>query len=67
MEIDINDIDFDSLREDLINYFGTASTSFPMAMVDVVNIQSASNIELLNILNNTTLDINDYINNNYTK
>ena len=36
-------------------------------LLDLVNIQSASNIELLNILNNTTLDINDYINNNYTK
>ena len=61
MEIDINDIDFDSLRNDLRDYFGSATPMFPMAIVDVIDVDSASDIELLNIINKTTLNIMDYI------
>ena len=67
MEIDINDIDFDSLRNDLINYFGTARSNYPVAIVDVINVESASDIELLNIINSTDLNIFNYINNDRTK
>jgi hypothetical protein len=61
MEIDINDIDFVSLRRDLLDYYGTAVSSSPFAMTDVVNVETASDMELLNIVNNTSLDITDYI------
>ena len=61
MEIDINDIDFDSLRNDLRDYFGSATPAFPMAIIDVIDVENASDIELLNIINNTTLNIMDYI------
>ena len=61
MEIDINDIDFISLRRDLRDYFGTAVSSNPFAMADVINIDSASDLELLNLLNDTNLDITNYI------
>lgn len=61
MEIDINDIDFVSLRRDLLDYYGTAVSSSPFAMSDVVNVETASDMELLNIVNNTSLDITDYI------
>ena len=61
MEIDIKDIDFISLRRDLINYYGTAVGSNPFAMADVVNVDSASDLELLNLLNETNLDITNYI------
>ncbi len=66
MNIDINDIDFDALRRDLINYFGTATPMFPMAYVDVINVDSASDIELLNIINQTSLNILDYVKNDKT-
>ena len=61
MEIDVNDIDFVSLRRDLLDYYGTAVSSSPFAMSDVVNVETASDMELLNIVNNTSLDITDYI------
>ncbi len=66
MEIDINDIDFDSLRDDLRDYYGAAVSSSPFAMADVVNVDSASDIDLLNIINNTSLDIRNYIKGDYT-
>ena len=61
MEIDINDIDFISLRRDLRDYFGTAVSSNPFAMADVVNVDTASDLELLNLINDTNLDIINYI------
>ena len=61
MEIDINDIDFDSWRSDLIDYFGSATPIMPFAMSDVVNVETASDIELLNIINNTSLNLLDYV------
>lgn len=61
MEIDINDIDFTKLRADLIDYFGTFSLIIPFAMSEVINIENASDIELLNIINKTNLNIIDYI------
>lgn len=64
MDIDINDIDFDSLRCDLIDYFGSASGINPMAMVDVINVEQSSDIELLNIIGDTTLNIYDYVQSN---
>lgn len=64
MEIDINDVDFDALRRDLIDYFGCATLIEPFAMSDVINVEGASDIELLNIINSTNLNINDYIHNN---
>ena len=61
MEIDINDIDFISLRRDLSDYFGTAVGSNPFAMADVVNVDSVTDLELLNLINDTNLDITNYI------
>ena len=64
MELNIDDIDFIKLRNDLIDYYGSASLVSPFAMADVVNVDSASNIDLLNLINGTNLDINDYIKKN---
>ena len=66
MEIDINDIDFDSLRDDLRDYYGTAICSSPFAMADLVNVDSVSDIDLLNLINDTNLDIRNYIKSDYT-
>lgn len=61
MEININDIDFDNLRCDLIDYFGIASGVEPFAMSDVINVECATNIQLLDIINYTDLDLANYI------
>lgn len=67
MEINIDDINFEALREDLINYFGTASSFYPVAFMDVISVQNATDLELLEIINRTNLDINDYLTNNLSK
>ena len=61
MEIDIDDIDFDSLRNDLKDYFGSATPFYQVALADVINIDIVSDIELLNIINQTDLNILNYI------
>ena len=55
------EIDFERLRHDLLDYFGSATPFFTIAMADVIRIEKASDIELLNIINETDLDINNYI------
>ena len=38
---------YDELREKLIDYYGSASCIFPMALISVAEIEAASNQELL--------------------
>ena len=33
----MNNIDIERLREDLLNYFGTAAFQFPFAFMDVID------------------------------
>lgn len=54
-------IDVESLRSDLLNYYGTATPIFPMAMMDVINVEKASLEELIEIAQKNNIDINDYI------
>lgn len=43
-------IDVDALREDLINYFGTAMfCSNPMAMIELEEVKRANDFELVRI------------------
>ena len=45
----MDNIDFERLREDLIDYFGTAMMQFPMAMMDLSKVENASCEELIMI------------------
>jgi len=55
-------IDFDKLRQDLLDYFGTAMTmGFGAAIIDLSNIENASNEELINIANQNGFDLNKYV------
>lgn len=55
-------IDFDKLRQDLIDYFGTAMTmGFGAAIIDLSNIENASNEELINIAKQNGFNINNYV------
>ena len=55
-------LDIDRLRNDLIDYFGTAMTNgLGMAEIDISDIQDASTEELIRIARNCGFNINDYI------
>lgn len=55
-------IDFDKLRDDLINYFGTAMVSgFGMAVVDLTKVENASDEELIDIAIKCGFNLNDYV------
>lgn len=54
------DIDFDKLREDLIDYFGSAMGMFPMAAMDVSKVERASKQELIKIAQQNGFDLRKY-------
>lgn len=53
-------IDYEKLRRDLIDYFGSAIGLFPVAVLDVVRVENASNSELLEIANQNGFDLREY-------
>lgn len=54
-------LDYESLRKDLINYFGSAMQIFPAAVIDIVNIENASESELIELAINNNFDLSNYI------
>ena len=58
----MNNIDFDRLRRDLINYFESALFvgGFGMAIVYISKVQNASNDELIRIALNNKFDLKKY-------
>ena len=59
MEIDINGIDVDRLRQDLIDYFGTALMN-EYAMVDLINVETCSDYELIKVAIKYRFNLNNY-------
>lgn len=53
-------IDYEKLRKDLIDYFGSAMPYFGVAMIEVSNIERASNEELVRIANKNHFDLSKY-------
>ena len=53
-------IDYEKLRQDLIDYFGSAMGLFQVAVMDVTIVENASNAELLEIANKNGFDLRDY-------
>lgn len=50
--------DYDELREAIINYYGTAMTSgFPMAIIELSEVETASSDELLEIAKRIGLEV----------
>ncbi|MCR5586110.1 MAG: hypothetical protein K6F77_01080 [Lachnospiraceae bacterium] len=62
MIINASDIDFESLRDDLMDHYGTAMGDFPMAVMDVVDVETASQSELVELADEAGIDIRRYIN-----
>jgi len=59
MEINLNELDIEQLRNDLTDYFGTALIN-EYAMVDLINVQTCSDYELAMIAIANNFDLNNY-------
>jgi len=57
MEINI---DIDSLREDLKNYYGTAMQYNPAAMMDLIKAEQGSDEEIVKIARDNHFNLHDY-------
>lgn len=53
-------IDYEKLRKDLIDYFGTAMSFSPMAIMDLSRVESASDDELVEIAKRNGFDLTKY-------
>ena len=57
----MNEIDYEKLRNDLIDYYGTASyNGFPIAIIELSNVENASYEELINIAIKNNFNLNNY-------
>ena len=54
------DINIDRLRRDLMNYYGAAMSVFPVAMMDLIDVENASEEELLRIAIRNGFNLEDY-------
>ena len=62
MEIDIDDIDIDRLRKDLIDHFTAAMFIVnPVAMMDLNRVETASDEEIIQIALSNKFDLRKYI------
>ena len=55
------EIDIEKLREDLINSFGTAMGLFPVAIMNLSEVQTCSADRLIEIAINNNFDLDKYI------
>ena len=54
-------IDIEKLRKDLIDYFGSAMFTMPMAIIDLTKVEKCTNDELIEIAKKNNFDLEDYI------
>ena len=54
------EIDILSLKKDLLDYFGTASSYNPVAIMNIVEVEQASPLKLIEIAKNNSFDLNRY-------
>ena len=55
-------IDIDKLRNDLIDYFGSASSFIPVATMNIIEVEKASPLKLIKIAQDNNFDLNKYCN-----
>lgn len=54
------DIDYEKLRNDLIDYYGTAMMCNPMAVIELSDVENASIDKLIQIAIQNGFDLSDY-------
>ena len=55
-------MDYERLRNDLIDYFGSAMSYNPMAVIELSNVENASNSKLEEIAIRNGFNLSDYEN-----
>ena len=60
-------IDIERLRQDLIDYFGSAIPIYPVAIMDVTVVEIASDDKLIEIAKSNGFNLNNYIVEPYTR
>lgn len=56
------ELDYEKLRDDLIDYYGTAYyNGFPMAIIELNEVSNANNDQLVKIALNNGFNLNDYV------
>lgn len=58
------DIDYEKLRRDLIDYYGTASQIFPMSIMEISKVERATPNQLIELANKNGFNVSDYEINN---
>ena len=53
-------IDIDSLRRDLINYFGTAASFNPLATMNIIEVEQVTPLKLIEIAKNNNFNLDKY-------
>lgn len=62
MDIDINNIDIELLRRDLIDYFTALMFNIsPAALVDLSKVEGATDIEVIQIAIDNKFDLEKYV------
>ena len=57
----MDDIDIEKLRQYLINYYGIAMiNSFPTAMMDLSEVENASNEKVLSLALKNNINLNNF-------
>jgi len=56
-----DNIDYESLRRDLIDYFGTAMMYNPIAVIELSEVETASNSKLVQIAIQNGFNLENYI------
>lgn len=54
-------INYEKLKNDLIDYFGTAMSFNPIAIMNLYEVKKATNDKLIQIAVKNGFDLNDYI------
>ena len=53
-------MDIEHLRKDLINYFGTAMSFMPIAVMEISRVENATKEELIKIAKENGFDLSKY-------
>lgn len=61
------DIDYEKLREDLIDYYGSAISFMPMAVIELSQVERASNQKLMELAIKNGFNLDDYKENIFKK
>lgn len=54
------DLDYERLRSDLIDYYGTAIAYNPMAVIELSDVENATDEKLVQIAIQNGFDLSDY-------